>query len=77
MTLGDLRINAKARILAIESGEPGLEEKLREAGFMEGDEVEVLGAGPFGNATLAVRLNRTIIAMRKDEAAAIKIACET
>ena len=49
------------------------EAKLREVGFSEGDEVEMLGYGPFGGRTLAVRLNRTIIALRGPEAALVEV----
>jgi ferrous iron transport protein A len=47
--------------------------KLREVGFSEGDEVEMVGAGPFGGRTLAVRLNRTLIALRTSEAALVEV----
>ena len=50
-----------------------LEAKLREIGFAEGDEVEMLGRGPFGARTLAVRLNRSIIALRGPEASSIAV----
>jgi ferrous iron transport protein A len=50
-----------------------LEAKLREVGFSEGDEVEMLAAGPFGGRTLAVRLNRSIIALRVPEAALVEV----
>lgn len=52
---------------------PALELKLREIGFCEGDGVQLLARGPFGGQPLAVRLNRRIIAMRADEAAALVV----
>lgn len=50
-----------------------LVEKLREIGFAEGDEIEVLQRGFLGGSPLSVRLNRSLIALRKNEAAAIKV----
>jgi ferrous iron transport protein A len=47
--------------------------KLREIGFAEGDEVEVLHIAPIGATPICVRLNQTLIALRRDEAAAISI----
>lgn len=63
---------ALARIASIEAA-PDLEAKLREIGFAEGDEVEMLGCGPFGGQPLAVRLNRRIIALRMVEARALRL----
>lgn len=62
-----------AQIVAIAPGELALETKLREIGFCEGDEVELLMRGPLGGQPLAVRLNRRIIAMRRSEARAILV----
>ena len=73
MTLSDLARGAVARISAIESSSEGLAAKLRELGLAEGDEIELWARGPFGGEPLAIRLNRTIIALRNEEAAAIKL----
>lgn len=48
--------------------------KLREIGFAEGDEVELLHKGVLFGTPLSYRLNRTIIALRKREAALITIS---
>lgn len=47
--------------------------KLREIGFAEGDEVELLAKGWLGGAPLSFRLNRTVIALRKGEAALVVV----
>ena len=47
--------------------------KLREIGFAEGDEVELLHKGAVFGTPLSFRLNRTIIALRRREAALINI----
>lgn len=73
MNLSDLKFGAVARVLGVAAGSGELEAKLREVGFSEGDEVEMLGHGPFGGRTLAVRLNRTIIALRGAEASLVEV----
>lgn len=73
MKLNELKLGAVARVRGLEAGSAELEAKLREVGFSEGDEVEMLGQGPFGGRTLAVRLNRTIIALRGPEAALVEV----
>ena len=50
-----------------------MEAKLREVGFAEEDEIEVMHAGPLNGRPLCVRLNLTLIALRADEAAAIDV----
>lgn len=70
MTIADLLRGEVARIKAINANAE-LEAKLREVGFCEGDEVQLLAHGPFGGQPLAVRLNRRIIAIRTDEARAM------
>jgi ferrous iron transport protein A len=73
MKLSQLPHGRKARIARVEGATPELEAKLREVGFSEGDEVEMLAQGPFGGRTLAVRLNRSIIALRGAEAMMIVV----
>lgn len=73
MKLIELPAGQTAYVAGFEAGTEELEAKLREVGFAEGDEVEMLTHGPFGAKTLAVRLNRSIIALRGPEAAAIRI----
>jgi len=72
MTVADLFAGQHARVVAV-NGAPHLEEKLREIGFCEGDGVQLIARGPIGGQPLAVRLNRRIIAMRTDEAAALRV----
>jgi Fe2+ transport system protein FeoA len=73
MKLHELKARQRARIRAIGAGSEQMDVKLREVGFSEGDEVEMVGAGPFGGRTLAVRLNRTLIALRTSEAALVEV----
>ncbi|MGE0224612.1 MAG: ferrous iron transport protein A [Acetobacteraceae bacterium] len=73
MTIDDLGVGRAARIVAINAPAADLEIKLRQIGFCEGDEVELLTRGPLGRQPLAVRLNRRIIALRRAEAIALRI----
>lgn len=73
MRLSELKPGCVAHVRAVDAASAELEAKLREVGFSEGDEVEMLGYGPFGGRTLAVRLNRTIIALRGPEAALVEV----
>ncbi len=61
------------RVAGFGSGDATLIAKLREIGFAEGDEVELLARGWLGGAPLSFRLNRTVIALRKAEAALILV----
>lgn len=71
MHVRELERGVVARISAIDSENEGLAAKLRELGLAEGDEIELWARGPFGGEPIAIRLNRTIIALRHEEAAAI------
>jgi ferrous iron transport protein A len=75
MTQGLDRL-AKGRVGRVAGFAPGdqkLVAKLREIGFAEGDEVELLATGWLGGAPLSIRLNRTVIALRKGEAALVQV----
>ena len=61
------------RITGFSDGEGKLVAKLREIGFAEGDEVELLGRGWLGGAPLSIRLNRTVIALRVCEASLVRV----
>ena len=61
------------RVSGFSPGDERLVAKLREIGFAEGDEVELLATGWLGGAPLSFRLNRTVIALRKSEAALVQV----
>ena len=73
MTLDQLKQDSVAWVDGFLAGNVLLETKLREIGFAEDDEVELVQRGPFSARALCFRLNRTLIALRRDEAAAIRI----
>jgi Fe2+ transport system protein FeoA len=73
MTLDQLERGQTAKILGFQPDFDELEAKLREIGFAETDEVELMHRGPLGANPLCYRLNRTLIALRSDEARAIQV----
>ncbi|GEM_PF-677669 len=75
MTLGLDRLakGRVGRVAGFKANDETLVAKLREIGFAEGDEVELLGRGWLGGAPLSIRLNRTVIALRKGEAALVQV----
>ncbi len=76
MLLSDMKKGAAGRIAAISADDPLIEAKLREIGFAESDSVELAHIGPLGGTPVCVRLNRTLIALRLDEAKAISVTVE-
>ncbi|MEL6277253.1 MAG: FeoA family protein [Pseudomonadota bacterium] len=73
MRLAELDRHKISRVVGIETGDADLEAKLREIGFAEGDEIEVLYFAPLGHASICVRLNETLIALRRPEAHAVYV----
>lgn len=71
--LHQLARGVTARVLGFNEDADSLVAKLREIGFAEGDEVELMGRGWLGGAPLSIRLNRTLIALRKKEAALVQV----
>jgi ferrous iron transport protein A len=57
---------------ALPAGE--LESRLIELGFVEGAHVEVLHEGPLGGDPIAVRVNGSTVALRRDAAMAVIVA---
>ena len=62
-----------ARVQGFNDDADTLVAKLREIGFAEGDEVELMGRDWLGGAPLSIRLNRTLIALRTREAALVQV----
>lgn len=72
-SLDRLKRGVSARITGFSDRDAELVVKLREIGFAEEDEVELLARGLIGGTPLSVRLNRTVIALRRLEAALIEV----
>ena len=73
MTLNELKQNIAARVTGFQTSDDDLETRLREIGFAEGDDVQLMHVGFFGRNPISVKLNDALIALRKNEAAAITI----
>ncbi|MAW81865.1 MAG: hypothetical protein CMI63_16645 [Parvularcula sp.] len=73
MQLSQMKKGAVGRVTGISAADPLIEAKLREIGFAENDAVELAHTGPLAKTPLCVRLNRTLIALRADEAQAIEV----
>jgi len=73
VTLDQLKKGQIGSVTGFASGCEDLVIKLREIGFAESDEVELMHRGPLGANPLCFRLNRTLIALRSDEARAIQV----
>lgn len=73
MNLLEISKNKCATIIGISAKDEIIDAKLREIGFAEGDEVEIVHFGPLGKTPICIRLNQTLIALRPNEAAAIEV----
>jgi ferrous iron transport protein A len=75
MTIGldRLQKGRVGRVTGFGPSDSNLVAKLREIGFAEGDEVELLAKGWLGGNPLSIRLNRTMIALRRGEAALVLV----
>ena len=70
-TLKDITVSQSATIREI-SGDEIVVARLREIGFVRGEEVVVTGHAPFGEPIL-VEVRGAIVALRKEEAECVKV----
>lgn len=75
MTLADLPRRTVAVVETVEDLAPndGIARRLRELGFVAGEPVEVMAAGPFGADPLLVQIGYTRFALRRSEAARVRL----
>lgn len=73
LTIRDLARGDIAVVTGFSGDDEAMVRELREIGFSEEDEVEILAFGAFGRTPVSVRLNRTIIALRGGEARMIHV----
>lgn len=73
MTLDKVEKHQVTRVRGFAEGNEDLVARLREIGFAEDDEVELLYQGPLARKPLCFRLNRTMVALRPEEARAIEV----
>lgn len=77
MRLSDLPRRGAARVDRVEDRAPGdpIARRLRELGFVAGEPVRMMAAGPFGAEPLLVQIGFTRFALRRAEAARV-LLCE-
>lgn len=75
MTLTDLATGRSARVIAIAelNGTDSVARRLRELGFVPGEQVRLITAAPFGGDPLLVQVGYTRFALRRAEAARVAI----
>ena len=73
MRLTELPRRTAATVESVEDRAPndGIARRLRELGFVSGEPVEVMAAGPVGAEPLLVQIGFTRFALRRSEAARI------
>jgi ferrous iron transport protein A len=75
MTLTQLRRGHPATVSSVDQSTPAdpIARRLRVLGFVDGEDVRVIGAGPVGADPLLVQIGHTRFALRRSEAERIRI----
>lgn len=75
MDLTQLPRRTAATVQAVEDSGPNdaIARRLRELGFVAGERVEVMAAGPFAAEPLLVQVGFTRFALRRSEAARVRV----
>ncbi|MBZ3927102.1 FeoA family protein [Xanthomonas citri] len=75
MTLSDMPLHRAAIVDSVEDRLPNdtIARRLRELGFVAGEEVTVLATGPVGREPLLVQVGYTRFALRRAEAARVQV----
>ena len=78
MTLSDLPLHAPAQVEAVQDlhANDAIARRLRELGFVNGEDVRVVARGPVGGEPLLVQVGFTRFALRRSEAVRIRITKE-
>ena len=78
MKLTELPRRAAALVEAVDDLMPNdaIARRLRELGFVNGERVEVMAAGPFSAEPLLVQIGYTRVALRRAEAARVRVVPE-
>ena len=73
--LSELQKGQSAVVGQVEDAHPddAVARRLRELGFVAGEQVEVVAAGPFGAEPLLVQVGFTRFALRRSEAARVRL----
>lgn len=75
MRLTDLPQRVAALVVGVDDASPndGVARRLRELGFVGGERVEVMAAGPVGAEPLLVQIGYTRFALRRREADRVRV----
>ncbi|AXI84230.1 ferrous iron transport protein A [Xylella taiwanensis] len=75
MTLLDMVLHRTVVVEAVEDRQPNdvIARRLRELGFVAGEEITVLATGPLGREPLLVQVGYTRFALRRAEAQRIRV----
>jgi ferrous iron transport protein A len=75
VTLSDMPLRQTAIVESVEDRQPNdaIARRLRELGFVAGEEVTVLATGPVAREPLLVQVGYTRFALRRSEAARIRV----
>jgi ferrous iron transport protein A len=75
VTLLDMVLRRTAVVVAVEDRQPNdvIARRLRELGFVAGEEITVLATGPLGREPLLVQVGYTRFALRRVEAQRIRV----
>ncbi|WP_221899259.1 FeoA family protein [Xanthomonas sp. SI] len=76
MTLSDMPLRSTATVETVHDRQPNdaIARRLRELGFVAGEQVQVLASGPVGGEPLLVQVGYTRFALRRSEAARVQVS---
>ncbi|MEC5385573.1 FeoA family protein [Uliginosibacterium sp. H3] len=79
MNLSLLKRGARATVETVDSSHASdaIAQRLREIGFVSGEQVSVLAFGPLGADTIAVQIGFTRFALRRSEAARVRVSLQS
>ncbi|MBD9534459.1 ferrous iron transport protein A [Stenotrophomonas sp. ATCM1_4] len=78
MTLSELPLHASAKVEDVQDLHPNdaIARRLRELGFVNGEEVRLVARGPVGGEPLLFQVGFTRFALRRSEAARVRVRTE-
>ena len=78
VTLSDLPLHASARVESVQDlhANDAIARRLRELGFVNGEEVRLVARGPVGGEPLLFQVGFTRFALRRSEAARVQIRAQ-
>ncbi|KRG70972.1 FeoA family protein [Pseudoxanthomonas dokdonensis] len=78
MTLIELPARTPAIVDRVEDvgTDDNIARRLRELGFIQGEQIEIVAAGPLGSEPLLVQIGFTRFALRRSEAARVRLLAD-